>query len=178
MRHSLRWRHSMKLRSKNKTWRKKIRASSKRLAKDPRWLRALKRGLHRPGVRESRSKSMIAVWANLEYKEKRQRAFTKKVKAKIARANRERCYHVKTSKHVLKYHRRVQKDLEHQGWKVINGGWPDFICTRGRQVRFIEVKAPYCKPSSIQQKVHVILQQFGIRVEILYPDNQEGSHDR
>jgi hypothetical protein len=56
-----------------------------------------------------------------------------------------------------------------KGWKVITRGWPDFICLKGKRIRFIEAKSPWAKPSRYQREVHEILKNFGIFVEVVCP---------
>lgn len=63
----------------------------------------------------------------------------------------------------------IRNALLKQGYTVLKGGWPDFICLKGRRIRFIEAKKPTQKVAAKQQQVHKILARFGIVVEIVRP---------
>ena len=65
------------------------------------------------------------------------------------------------------YENEVKKELEKDGWRVIDRGWPDFVCIKGDQIRFVEAKGPdaYLKPA--QKLMHQILAGLGIIVEVI-----------
>jgi len=65
----------------------------------------------------------------------------------------------------------VREWLEKQGYEVTKRGWPDFIATRGDEVRLIEVK-PHSgrKLAAKQRLVADALSRFGLKVELMSPD--------
>lgn len=65
------------------------------------------------------------------------------------------------------YERKTRKRLKHQGWTVLHGGWPDFICEKKGRVMFVEAKSPKAALRPNQIKVHQILKQFGIKVKVM-----------
>jgi Holliday junction resolvase len=66
--------------------------------------------------------------------------------------------------------REIVAALEADDWEVLKRGWPDFVATRGSEVRFIEVKpSPDRTFSPNQRRVAEILSRFGIQVELVTP---------
>lgn len=51
-----------------------------------------------------------------------------------------------------RYEQIVKRRFESTGWKVLNGGWPDFLCIKGGEVRLVEVKGPtdLMRPSQVE----------------------------
>ena len=60
----------------------------------------------------------------------------------------------------------VANRLRRQGWSVVRGGWPDFICTRAGEVKAVEVKQSN-DIQSHQKKNHAALRSAGILVEVV-----------
>jgi hypothetical protein len=58
--------------------------------------------------------------------------------------------------------------LKSEGWKVLKGGWPDFICVRGKKVKAVEVKSPWDRMRQSQIENHSILRRAGLRVEVMF----------
>ena len=67
-----------------------------------------------------------------------------------------------------KYERVAKIELENNGWKVLNSGFPDFFCYKEAQkeFKFLEVKSPDDDLSNAQKKLHLIFRLFQIPVEI------------
>lgn len=64
----------------------------------------------------------------------------------------------------------VCETLEHQGWRVMKSGWPDFLAVKDGKVRFIEVKPHQsCGLSRRQREVAEVLASLGIDVELITP---------
>lgn len=61
----------------------------------------------------------------------------------------------------------VRQALLAEGYTVLKGGWPDFICIKGNRIRFVEAKMPKQKVSPHQKRVHDLLRRYGIKVEII-----------
>ena len=62
--------------------------------------------------------------------------------------------------------------LERDGWTVMKRGWPDFLAVRGDEVRLIEVKpSRSCHLKPAQRRVAHVLARFGLRVEMLTPED-------
>jgi len=62
----------------------------------------------------------------------------------------------------------AKKQLEEEGWTVLNDGWPDFLAFRpDGTVRFIEVKGDKDSVRFNQQKVHDVLRSLGLNVEVM-----------
>ena len=66
----------------------------------------------------------------------------------------------------------VKKKYEKLGWKIFRDGWPDFILTRGHEIKIVEVKSNGCRLSLNQQTTHDILKKIGITVIIDRPDGR------
>jgi hypothetical protein len=71
------------------------------------------------------------------------------------------------------WERAACERLWDEGWKVYRRGWPDFVATRGGEIRFIEVKKPKSRRYPVrhldpdQERMAAILRAyFGIRVEL------------
>jgi hypothetical protein len=62
--------------------------------------------------------------------------------------------------------RKVKEELEAEGWEVFHAGFPDFICFKGHELRFVEVKGKGDKVSPIQSSVFNRLTRVGLFVEI------------
>jgi hypothetical protein len=62
---------------------------------------------------------------------------------------------------------RVLWDLVAEGWCVVRRGWPDFIAAKDGVVRLIEVKAGSDQLTEEQARVHQLLRQLGIHVEVI-----------
>ncbi len=64
----------------------------------------------------------------------------------------------------------VATRLEREGYTVIKSGWPDFIATRGSEIRFVEVK-PYDDverlPTSQRRVADILKRASGISVEVV-----------
>jgi hypothetical protein len=63
----------------------------------------------------------------------------------------------------------VADELRADGWKVLRNGWPDFLATRGDEVRLIEVKSPGDSLRVEQKRLHRALRTLGIEVELVRP---------
>jgi hypothetical protein len=61
------------------------------------------------------------------------------------------------------------KQLEADGWAVLKNGWPDFVATKGGEVRFIKVRPSECELSPRQRRMVNALRLAGIEVEIYAP---------
>jgi hypothetical protein len=72
--------------------------------------------------------------------------------------------------------RAVFEDWRREGYSVLNGGWPDFLCVRtlaGKtEVCCIEVKSKTDHLTPKQNQVHNILAQAGVPVRIIRPDGE------
>jgi len=65
----------------------------------------------------------------------------------------------------------IKESLEAEGWTVLTRGWPDFICTKGKEVKIVEVKARHNgKLSSHQETVIALLRSCGLNVEVIVSD--------
>lgn len=60
----------------------------------------------------------------------------------------------------------VQDQLEAQGWTIIKDGIPDFICIRGKEVKFVECKAHRDRLWPNQQRAIEALRGAGLAVEV------------
>jgi hypothetical protein len=67
--------------------------------------------------------------------------------------------------------KQVYDDLKAEGWTVHKHGWPDFMATRGEEVRLIEVKSNADHRRQSQINVHTGLGKMGARVETLILEN-------
>ncbi len=65
----------------------------------------------------------------------------------------------------------MYEDLKAEGWTVHKHGWPDFMATRGEEVRLIEVKSITDQKRQSQMAVHAGLQRLGLAVEVWLDDN-------
>jgi len=67
--------------------------------------------------------------------------------------------------------RKIANKLTAEGWSVVKGGWPDFICVRAGIVKAVEVKSSNgVQPH--QRKTHDLLKAGGIEVEVVpVPNN-------
>lgn len=65
----------------------------------------------------------------------------------------------------------VAEALARDGWTVMKRGWPDFICLKGGQIRFIEVKRDnQWKMDPRQRYIADLLRRYyGIKVELVRP---------
>lgn len=62
----------------------------------------------------------------------------------------------------------VYNALVNDGWKVLRGGWPDFLAEKDGELRFIEVKsASSPNLSSGQQEMHEMLSKHGFTTRVL-----------
>jgi|SRR5271157_2131703 len=152
-----------------KEMRAKMRKSQIKRWLDPkerkRWSKKIKKILADPLVKEHQSKASRDKWSKPGAKERGSRA----VKKMLSRPGMlsKRSASLKAS--WRKYEKEVKRHLISDGWTIIYRGWPDFICLKGKEVRFIEAKSPYGRLSPHQEKVHAILAKFGIKVEIVQP---------
>lgn len=79
-----------------------------------------------------------------------------------------------TKLEVKRQHRRSNNaeadaiaQLEDQGWTVYTRGWPDLLCTKGTEIRFVEVKPMGRRLSRFQEAVAEALKScLGITVEL------------
>jgi len=67
--------------------------------------------------------------------------------------------------------KEVLEDLEDDGWKVIRGGWPDFLALKvndGKIEDFkaIEVKSPNGKLTYKQELCREVLEKLGMDYEV------------
>ena len=78
----------------------------------------------------------------------------------------------------------IYKELKAQGHTVHKHGWPDFMATRGTEVRLIEVKSVNDTLKHSQVAVHEGLRRLGVHVDIISKDNpnrrtnRRGRHTR
>lgn len=57
--------------------------------------------------------------------------------------------------------------LRAEGWRVLKGGWPDFLAERGGSIRFIEVKNSNDRVGVAQKRILRSLRRIGIEVEVV-----------
>lgn len=67
----------------------------------------------------------------------------------------------------------VYKELKAEGYTVHKHGWPDFMATRGDEVRLIEVKSTADMKQQSQINVHKGLEKLGVKVEMVVRVNLE-----
>lgn len=60
----------------------------------------------------------------------------------------------------------VYDSLKRGGWEVRKHGWPDFIASKGKLVRFIEVKSKTDRLRASQLANHRLLRRAGIKVDV------------
>ena len=65
----------------------------------------------------------------------------------------------------------IYQKLKAQGYTVHKHGWPDFMATRGTEVRLIEVKSVNDTLKHSQVAVHEGLRRLGVHVDIIRKDN-------
>lgn len=58
----------------------------------------------------------------------------------------------------------VRKIYEADGWTVLNSGWPDFLCVRGKEIEEVEVKSSTNTLRPNQQQLQILLAKSGIKV--------------
>ena len=61
----------------------------------------------------------------------------------------------------------LREALSYSGWEVLKEGLPDFLCLKGKRVKFIEVKGDYDVLLPSQKRTIGILQNFGFEVEVV-----------
>ena len=64
---------------------------------------------------------------------------------------------------------------EKEGWKVKHCGYPDLICTRGNETKFVEVKSGSDKLRLDQSDVLNILRKLGLKTELDIVDEIAGT---
>lgn len=60
----------------------------------------------------------------------------------------------------------VRHELEKDGWTVHRGGYPDFLCTKENELKFVEVKGFGDVLRSKQLLVINTLRKFGLKVDL------------
>ena len=60
----------------------------------------------------------------------------------------------------------VKKILEAQGWQVFLHGFPDLMCFKNGEMKFVEVKQINGYKTDAQRKLFPVLQKHGLKVEI------------
>lgn len=148
-------------RGKRKLWAKSIRKALNRPEVRRKLSKSLKIVLNTPEVKAKRSAYLQAHWNDPKARARHIRAIRKMTKSPIwIRAQRDR---TKSKRH----QNRIRKSLERDGWEILRGGWPDFICLKEGKLRFIEAKNPHGKLTRLQKKVHEILTSFGMDIEVV-----------
>ena len=67
---------------------------------------------------------------------------------------------------------QVRNHLEQEGWSVLNKGWPDFLCIRGRELKAVEVKPQQGSGTTPHQdEVLVALGQY-FRTEVWFAGSE------
>ena len=61
----------------------------------------------------------------------------------------------------------VYQELKTQGYTVHKHGWPDFMATKGTEVRLIEVKSQHDVTKESQKAVHRGLKRLGVSIETI-----------
>ena len=71
----------------------------------------------------------------------------------------------------------VRKKAEHEGWRVLRKGWPDFLLVKKHKILALEVKSAGGRLSQDQQEMMVALDRNGVQTwveqEPLDPDTFE-----
>jgi VRR-NUC domain len=159
--------------SLRKLWRKR--------GKRKLWAEAIRKSLNRPEVRRKISKSLKIVLNTPEVKAKRAAYLKAHWSDPKARARHIRAIRKTTSSpewlqgqkernggYLQKHQNKIRRRLENEGWEILRGGWPDFICLKNGQVRFIEAKSPRGKLTPLQKKVYALLETFGMNIEVAH----------
>lgn len=67
--------------------------------------------------------------------------------------------------------KEVYEELKAEGWTVHKHGWPDFMATRGEEIRLIEVKSGSDSIQTSQLIVGAGLAKLGAKVETFIREN-------
>jgi hypothetical protein len=124
---------AIRLIAANPKWRKQISRAVAKAFSNPVIKAAWLKTQRTPEARAKRSKVARASWLGSGRVKRLRKMRTPEWKA----------HHSKViSENWKRHERQVASMLRRQGWKVLQYGWPDFICVRSGKVMFVEAKSP------------------------------------